>query len=538
VQEVADSERRFRAIFDGSYQFVGLIRPDGTIIEINRKALKQAGVTLADVVGKALWDGPWWRFSAEARKTVKGAVERAATGAFVRHTVDVQGSTGMHTIDFSLMPVLDDAGRVVSIIPEGRDITELMRATAALRLSEARLAKAQRMARIGYIDWSRESGITYWSDEIYRILGIAQDGAKPFIPSFHSLLDLVHPADRDLVKDAIRKALSSERAFDIHHRIVRPDGTERILHVQAEVIFDDDGVPTRLTGMAQDVTESKHVELALRMAKEEAEQANRAKSSFLANMSHELRTPLNAVIGFAEMMEMQTFGPLSDIYLTYAHDIRESGRHLLTIINDILDMSKIEAGRQPLHESDVSIPTVIAATLRLIGARAEEAGIEIAVRVPPDIPWLRADERLLKQMLLNLVSNAVKFTPVGGRIVISAAITGSGMLAIAVADTGIGMDPKDIPTALAPFGQIDSALNRKFQGTGLGLPLVKSLAELHGGALAIESAPGAGTTVTLRFPGDRIRPAPSVAELPLPAAAPPAAVDAAPPDAPRRATGT
>jgi two-component system cell cycle sensor histidine kinase PleC len=215
------------------------------------------------------------------------------------------------------------------------------------------------------------------------------------------------------------------------------------------------------------------------------------------------------------MMELQTLGPLSDTYLTYARDIHESGQHLLDIINDILDMSKIEAGHQQLHESDVSLPGAIAATLRLVAVRAQEAGLNVAVQLPPNLPLLRADERLIKQILLNLLSNAVKFTPVGGQITVAVRIAEDGKLTVAITDTGIGMDPKSIPTALEPFGQIDSALTRKFQGTGLGLPLVKSLAELHGGELSIDSALGAGTTVTVRFPAFRVRNADGAARFGL-----------------------
>jgi PAS domain S-box-containing protein len=509
-RQLAESERRFRAIFDHTFQFVGLLQPDGTVIEINRTALKQVDVELRDVVGKPLWECPWWRYSPGSAGTVKEAIARAASGQFVRYTVDVQGTNSSRTIDFSLMPVFDDSGQVASIIPEGRDITELTRATAALRLSESRLAKAQRIARLGYFDWNAEDQTTYWSDEIYRILGIPLVETSGFTPSYGALLDRVHPGDREAVQTAIMGALENGRGFDIVHRVLRPDGTERILHAQAEVTCDDAGRPIRLAGMVQDVTEAKRAEMALFAAKEQAEHANRTKSSFLANMSHELRTPLNAVIGFSEIMTMQMFGPLSEAYVAYAKDINESGHHLLNIINDILDMSKIEAGRQQLHESDVSLKNVIAATLRLIAVRAEEAGLHVSVRLPPDIPVLHADERMIKQILLNLLSNAVKFTPSGGRITVLARTAAHDVLELAVADTGIGMAPKDIPTALEPFGQVDSTLSRKFQGTGLGLPLVKALAELHGGTLAIDSALGVGTTVTVRFPASRTRrPAPA-----------------------------
>jgi PAS domain S-box-containing protein len=275
--------------------------------------------------------------------------------------------------------------------------------------------------------------------------------------------------------------------------------------IEASIMRSDLGDEAVFTAIIRDGTERKRAELALRAAIEQAERASNAKSTFLANMSHELRTPLNTVIGFAEMMEMQTFGPLGDAYLSYARNIHESGQHLLDIINDILDIAKIEAGQQQVHDADVSMPAVVAAMLRLVRARAEKAGLGFAVELPPDLPLLRADERLIKQILLNLLSNAIKFTPTGGRIMIKAAYCTDGRLALTVADTGVGMDPAKVPLALQPFVQIDSSLCRKSPGAGLGLSLVRSFAELHGANLSIESAIGTGTTVTIRFPTSRVR---------------------------------
>jgi signal transduction histidine kinase len=238
--------------------------------------------------------------------------------------------------------------------------------------------------------------------------------------------------------------------------------------------------------------------------KERAELANRAKSEFLANMSHELRTPLNAIIGFAEVMAGEVMGPIgAPCYREYALDIRNSGTHLLEIISDILDLSKIEAGKVDMQESTVELPRVIASCLKLIGERAKMASIAIVSDLTLDLPPVRADERKLKQILINLLSNAVKFTPAGGLVTISARSSADGVT-IAIADTGIGMSESDIPRALTPFTQVDDSLSRRFEGTGLGLPLSASLVQLHGGTLAIESAPGQGTTVTITLPATRI----------------------------------
>jgi len=239
---------------------------------------------------------------------------------------------------------------------------------------------------------------------------------------------------------------------------------------------------------------------ALRAALDEAEIANRAKSEFLANMSHELRTPLNAIIGFSEMMTEQVFGDLAEHYLSYAGDINKSGQHLLDIITDVLDISRIESGQDELHVERVPSEGLIESSVRLVRDRAVQAGVALVLALPEALPEIRADARKIKQVLINLLSNAVKFTPEGGAITVAASLSGASELLITVADTGIGMRPSDIPIALARFQQVDSRLARNYEGTGLGLPLAKALTEMHGGSLEIESAVGSGTTVTIRLP--------------------------------------
>jgi len=243
---------------------------------------------------------------------------------------------------------------------------------------------------------------------------------------------------------------------------------------------------------------------ALRLAKEKAEAASRAKSDFLATMSHELRTPLNAIIGFSEMMVREVLGPLGNAqYRTYVADIHASGSHLLQIINDILDLSKAEAGKLELYEEVFDLRDSIHSVRQLISARISEGGLSDSVTLPADLPLLRADERKTKQVLLNLVSNAVKFTLSGGHIEIAGRYDPEAGLTLTVSDTGIGIAPTDLTRVLAPFEQVDSSFSRSQQGTGLGLPLVKAIIELHGGDLVLESEVGVGTRVSVTFPPDR-----------------------------------
>jgi signal transduction histidine kinase len=242
----------------------------------------------------------------------------------------------------------------------------------------------------------------------------------------------------------------------------------------------------------------------LESALEEAATASQAKSQFLAAMSHELRTPLNAIIGFAEMLAQEMFGPLGNQrYRDYAGTIQSSGGHLLGLINDILDFSKLDAGKLELDERPVDLSEVVHESVRMIATQASEAGVRLHERLDPALPVLQADARRVRQIVLNLLANAVKFTPPEGEVRISTFQCEAG-IALAVSDTGIGIAAMDIPKALERFGQVDNRLARKYDGTGLGLPLSKRLAELHGGTLQLESEIGSGTTVTVTFPSQRL----------------------------------
>jgi two-component system, cell cycle sensor histidine kinase PleC len=244
---------------------------------------------------------------------------------------------------------------------------------------------------------------------------------------------------------------------------------------------------------------------ALERARLAAEEGSRVKSQFMANMSHELRTPLNAVIGYSEILIEDAEGDLRrEQHLADLRRINVAGQHLLGLITDVLDISEIEVGRFELHEAPVDLAAVLGDCSRAIAARAQATALDLVSEPVNALPMVMADERRLRQIVLNLLTNAVKFTPPGGRIVLAAQMTAEGGIAVSVSDTGIGMKPEEIPLALETFRQVDGGLTRRQQGTGLGLPLARTLAELHGGTLVIASAAGHGTAVTVTLPRERV----------------------------------
>jgi signal transduction histidine kinase len=257
-------------------------------------------------------------------------------------------------------------------------------------------------------------------------------------------------------------------------------------------------------GFRRMVTKLRYLMRDHRERMEAAEEASRAKSTFLATVSHELRTPLNAIIGFSEILRTEMFGPVGSArYRGYVADINDSAIHLLSLVNDLLDLAKAEAGKQELYEETLEIDDVARVCLRLMAERAAEAGVRLDLVDRLDGCLFRGDERKMRQIVLNLLSNSVKFTPAGGRVTLDVAVAPEGGLQIVVRDTGIGMGEDDIAKALEPFGQVGDVMTRQTGGTGLGLPLTVNLVELHGGTLAIASAPGQGTAVTLTFPVER-----------------------------------
>jgi PAS domain S-box-containing protein len=484
-------------IVDNTFDGLLLINADGTILSFNPSAARIFQADERAMIGRS-FDS---LLAPQATATALPGLVVLAHCAEAREPVEIvalRAGGASFPADLSVGEMrADGLHRYVALI---RDISARKAAETAAQRARERLSDAIESIAEGFALYDTEDRLVHCNERYRRLFG-GNDAV------------LLGRTYRDIMTDfaagggiagGSAKADSWLSAVMLHH----------LAAVGAYELETADGrwlsLSERHTGsrgvavVVADVTESKQREVELRLAKDEAELGNRAKSEFLANMSHELRTPLNAIIGFSEMLEQQPFGPLGHkSYSGYARDIRTSGEHLLAIINDVLDLSRIEAGSLKLNEARVDLRRALDGTIRLIHQRATESGIAIEDRIGADLPLLHADERILKQCFINLLSNAVKFTPRGGRIVVTTERTVEG-LNIEFSDTGIGIAAKDLTRILAPFVQADSGHARRHDGAGLGLPLVKSFIELHGGRLELESTLGQGTLARLVIPAARI----------------------------------
>ncbi len=374
-----------------------------------------------------------------------------------------------------------------------------------LQQQEATLARAQRIAGVGSWEWDIARDEIRGSDETYNIFGIERD--VPLI-SFGQFMELVHPDDRDIVGEAVRASVEQGDPYSIEHRIIRADGQERVLLEQGELTFDKDGKPVSMAGVTHDITERYRMEEDLRNVSFAADAANRAKSQFLANMSHELRTPLNAIIGYSELLreEAEDRGEISEV--DDLDRIGAAGRHLLTLVNEVLDLSKVESGKTELSVREFGVKSLIDEIAATVTPLMSKKNNRLSVDCPADIGVMRSDSTKLRQVLLNLLSNAAKFTE-AGEIRLGVSRQGSaigpgnrGNMVFTVSDTGHGIAADQIEAAFTAFEQTDSSRNDTQGGTGLGLPLSRHFCALMGGTLSLDSKVGKGSTFTVRLPAE------------------------------------
>ncbi|MGE5504252.1 MAG: PAS-domain containing protein [Actinomycetota bacterium] len=511
-QSLEDSVAWLRGIMDTVVDGLITIDDGGTVLSFNPAAERIFGWPAPEVVGrnvKMLMPEPYQSEHDGYLTRYLDTGERRIIG--IGREVEGRRRDGS-VFPLELAVTEMRQGDMTTFIGMVRDITDRKRVEGALVDSERRFrAQAFQLQAIidnmaqGVVVFDGNDRLTALNDVSRQMLELDDGAAVPGQTLFHDFLAHFAAGEEEEF-EAIGNRLAAIRrqsalVFE-HHR---PSGT--VFEVRSTVMPGGGFILT-----FTDITERKKHEDALRDAKEAAERGNRAKATFLANISHELRTPLNAIIGFSELMKHEIFGPLEPVsYRHYVDDIHESGMHLLELINDILDMSKAEAGMTDLVESAVDVGAIVRSSVRMMARRAETAHISLAEEVADRLPSLFADERRVRQIVLNLLSNAVKFTEDFGRVTVRAQATADGIM-VSVSDTGIGMSAEDLKRVMEPFVQVDTRLSRKYEGTGLGLPLTRALVTAHGGTLTLESAPGVGTTATVLFPASRVMAAEAAAQ--------------------------
>jgi PAS domain S-box-containing protein len=383
---------------------------------------------------------------------------------------------------------------IVQVVPDESDVARHLLAT------QERLEDIIRLVS----DWIWEAN----ADGLFTVVSDRAQRATGYHPRELIGTSIMNLAGNTLAAEELFARLQTLAPFrDFTFPIRAKGGGSKTFLVSAVPVFDHDGgTHVGFRGTASDITDLSERERSILAAKESAEQASRSKTKFLANMSHELRTPLNAIIGFSDMMALAIHGPMgAPAYEQYAADINGSAKHLLSIINDILDIAKIEAGRLDLIEEETQIIGLCDVAMRLMQERANEQHIALRFEAGPDLPNVMVDQRAMRQVLLNLLSNAIKFTRAGGEVTLRAQLSMEDELMLQVCDTGIGMREEDLHRVLEPFVQVENELTRRYEGTGLGLSLSKQLIELHGGRIGIVSTLEIGTTVTVYLPSSRLR---------------------------------
>jgi two-component system cell cycle sensor histidine kinase PleC len=488
-------EGELRHFLNMSNDVMAISHRDGTFSRVNSTFNEVLGYTDAELRQMTFIDLVLPEDRPFLRRSLQGVMQdESADGQIIDFEVRVVARDGgIHWIEWRQKR----SGNTLYSV--GRDVTATKKHEADLQRQEQQLSEAEAIGHMGRWIWTVGSETIEWSDEIYRIFGVARGS---FTPTLESINGLLHKRDIGRMMQAFQRAIIEQNNYEMDFRATRPGGETRYVRCEGRCMINEGGEVLALYGIMQDITERTLYEQELKQAKEDAERAYSAKSQFLANMSHELRTPLNAIIGFSEMMQRQLLGPIgTEKYIDYIAGIRESGEHLLDLISDILDMSKIEAGKYELDLEEMNAVKIIRLALHMIEGRAEDAKIKISLDARKEDMLIVADRRALMQILLNVLSNAVKFTNPGGLVRIECAER-PDYLSIRISDNGIGIPANKLKCVTRPFEQAASHYTRQHEGTGLGLAITKDLVELHGGSLHIDSTLGVGTTVTVRLPYD------------------------------------
>ncbi|HET9976042.1 MAG TPA: PAS domain S-box protein [Burkholderiaceae bacterium] len=502
LSQAESDVQRLAAVVESSSDAIIVKTLEGRITNWNAAAERMFGYSAQEAIGRSVQMLiPEERIDEEMR--IIANLSRGEVVAPFR-TVRLAKDGRRIEVSVQISPIRDAAGRVIGGAKSARDLTHQRQIEAALRRSEARMRFALESAAIGDWEIDLDSGEMHRSRRHDQCFGFAQP-----LPTWtrDQMLEAVHPDDREAVNSSLEQSIAQRTTWHAEFRVLWPDRSLHWLRMDGQVVPDGTMVE-RMVGIVTDVT-------ALRTAEQVREQArrletenqrvlamSRMKGQFLANMSHELRTPLNAVIGFADLLAAGMVPAGSPKHGEYIGHIAQSGRHLLRVINDVLDLSKIEAGKLEFQPLELTLPDVVDEVVATLGMQAAAQQLRIVSSIAPDVRRLRLDPHRLKQVLFNFLSNAVKFTPPGGRIDVRAVGEGPAHWRLEVIDTGPGIAAEDIPRLFVEFQQLDGGYGKRHQGTGLGLALTRSLVEAQGGRVGVYSAPGAGSTFYAVLPRD------------------------------------
>lgn len=491
---IRDREARLADIVEVAADWIWETDADHRYTYLSKRFEHVVGLSTSEFLGRQRWDHAEAEIDENWRRHLDDLAMHRPFREFEYVFRDASGKDRYFRVNGK--PVFDQSGRFLGYRGTGSDIAEAVEAQREVAEKQALLeATFQHMAQgISVVD--ADLTAVAFNRRFLELLGLPVgkfeqgDPYEAFV-RFNAERGEYGPGETDvLVADMVARA----GRFEPHDfQRTRPNGV--VLEISGRPL-PNGGFVTTYT----DVTERTRVTEELESAKRSAEMANQAKSLFLANMSHELRTPLNAVIGFSNLLKEERFGPLSERYVGYAGDIHQSGQHLLSVINDILDLSKVEVGHVEVNPELISARAITNTCFRLLQVKADAAGIVLVNEISADAAPVSADSRLLQQILLNLIGNAIKFSYRGGKIEVRQIDRRDGWVGIDVVDHGVGMEEDEISQALQPFVQLDEGYARRHEGTGLGLSLVQRYLELHGGQLSITSQVGQGTRVTILFP--------------------------------------
>jgi len=494
LRNLAEREARYRGLMEGASDAILTATIDGQIVEANRRAEALLGYppeALARMTLDQLWGaGDVPREQTIARQIAERRIESAIDVPLLR----ADGTTLHADVTTSVI----ELERGPLIITSLRDATGRRQAERRLVELSEQLAMSLEAGKIGRWSYDLRTGELAWDARMYELYGLSPADFRPSYSAWH---ELVVPADREPLHAAFQEAVAKLQAFDARFDARAADGSSRSIQTKAMILANEEGEAERVFGINFDISSLVERERTLEQVNRQLELATRQKDEFLANMSHELRTPLNAILGMSESLALGVYGPLDERQKRALTRVEESGKHLLSLINDVLDLAKIEAGRLELSTESVHVAALGSGILRLLEPAAEAKGIRLRASYDATAPTISADPRRLQQVLLNLLSNAIKFTESGGEVTLyTEADPAHGRLAIHVLDTGEGISEDAQSRLFKPFSQLESTLTKRHGGTGLGLSIVKRLVEMHGGEVALESALGRGSKFSVSLP--------------------------------------